>query len=177
MRGNDRLNKLYGVPYNDDGSLNAKWESDSIVDLVPPYPMRTAWGDSRLVTRIRCHRLVADSLKACLTEIYDSARLQVKRKYGFDKSTEFYNAKTAALLAELGLDQYGGAYEFRVQRGSDKISDHAYGAAIDLDPAHNAFRTKGRMPDWVVALFAKHGWSWGGDFGGGRQDPMHFQKP
>jgi hypothetical protein len=72
-------------------------------------------------------------------------------------------------------------------------SEHAYGLAVDLDPAENPYTGCGRTNDpasvpylnrsvhrpgmvtpAVVAAFASVGWGWGGSWVGTTQDYMHF---
>jgi hypothetical protein len=60
-----------------------------------------------------------------------------------------------------------------------RLSLHAWGAAIDLDPDYNPVgwawrRDAGMIPMAVVELFEAAGWRWGGQFKG-RKDCMHFQ--
>jgi hypothetical protein len=140
--------EFYG---HSDGS--AKWEAENLVVFDAPY---TLYMDGTPVKKIRCHKKVADSLKRLLSKIqalYDS---QEKRRAA-------------------GVDQYDGCYNYRPVRGSSRLSMHAYGAAIDLDSAHNPLgATHGRMPADVVALFKAEGWRWGGDYEG-RKDFMHFE--
>jgi hypothetical protein len=52
-----------------------------------------------------------------------------------------------------------------------ELSLHSWGIAIDFNASTNMPGTKGDMHPAVVAVFAKHGFHWGGHFG----DPMHFQ--
>lgn len=74
------------------------------------------------------------------------------------------------------ISHYSGAYNHRLIRGSaDRWSNHAYGAAIDLDAEHNGFNTgHGTMPQPVIDAFKRQGALWGGDYRG-RTDPMHFE--
>ncbi len=58
-------------------------------------------------------------------------------------------------------------------RGSDRLSTHAWAAAIDINPARNQFGQKGAMPEKVVELFKAEGWTWGGEWR--KPDPMHFE--
>jgi hypothetical protein len=140
--------EFYG---HSDGS--AKWEAENLVTFDAPY---TLYMDGTPVNRIRCHKKVADSLKRILSKIqalYDS---QEKRRAA-------------------GVDQYDGCHNYRSVRGATHLSMHAYGAAIDLDSAHNPLgATHGTMPAEVVAIFKAEGWRWGGDYSG-RKDWMHFE--
>lgn len=101
---------------------------------------------------IRAHDLVADSLLRILTKIADSPHRGI-------------------------LTRYAGVYNFRQKRGGSSYSVHAYGAAIDLDPDHNAFKDswpmKSTMPLEVMEIFATEGWKSAGAFWG--YDAMHFE--
>lgn len=74
----------------------------------------------------------------------------------------------------LGLiKSYDGCYVLRNSRGSDRLSMHAYGIAIDLNASTNARGTVGNMPPEVIAAFHKYGFCWGGHWK--TKDPMHFE--
>ena len=60
---------------------------------------------------------------------------------------------------------------YRAQRRSKKISPHAWGIAIDLDPDTNQMGTPGSMNQRIIEIFESFGFIWGGGF----NDPMHFQ--
>jgi hypothetical protein len=74
------------------------------------------------------------------------------------------------------LHLFGGSYNFRLMRGSNQLSMHSWGCALDLDPEGNPFgrnRAKCRMPAPVVEAFQAEGFEWGGRWK--RPDAMHFQ--
>lgn len=75
------------------------------------------------------------------------------------------------------LSKYGGCFNNRKMRSGSLPSVHAYGAAIDLDPANNGNRShwpiKSTMPIGVMEVFSKFGWISAGAFWG--RDAMHFQ--
>lgn len=81
-------------------------------------------------------------------------------------------------LDRLGLrgaiTSWGGIYNFRSIRGVQRLSLHAFGAAVDLNAETNALGTPGDMDPRVIEVFRHFGFFWGGDFHG-RPDPMHFQ--
>jgi D-alanyl-D-alanine carboxypeptidase-like protein len=77
------------------------------------------------------------------------------------------------------------AFNFRVVAGTDQLSQHALGLAIDLNPVENPWRLPGRIlpdagrafaertairpgmivrPGPVVAALDELGWEWGGDW-------------
>lgn len=165
----------YGDPRGSRGKLSAGWYRDNIISAKLPYPMRLAWKPGTTITAAPVHRLAADDLVRVLETIWRYVRVQVKREVGFESRTsEEYDRLTMERIRELGLDLFGGTFNYREQRAGSKLSTHAWGIAIDLDPSHNAMGTAGTMPGWVVQAFEKQGWTWGGRFS--RRDPMHFQR-
>jgi hypothetical protein len=152
------LRAFYGNPdTNFDGMPETKWEAENLVSIIPPYRMVLAWDKKRTLHTIRTHKKCAASLLRILTRI--------KNHYGTQEAIE---------AARMHL--YGGCYNFRLKRGISELSVHAYGAAIDLDPANNGLGKKygrGMMPLVVVNIFKEEGWKWGGLFH--RPDCMHFE--
>lgn len=68
------------------------------------------------------------------------------------------------------LKTYDGIYNKRKKTAnSDQWSTHAWGIAVDLNAATNGFGTKGDMPEPIIEIFEKHG------FTHLVNDPMHFQ--
>lgn len=126
-----------------------------LVPVVPPFKM---YYDGNPINSIKFHRKAAGALAAALEEVWD------------------YYDKDQTKIDALKISHYDGAYNPRKIRGSaTKWSNHAYGAAIDLDAAHNGFGTgHGAMPKPVVDAFKRQGARWGGDYKG-RTDPMHFE--
>lgn len=129
-----------------------------LVLIRTPYPMRLAWDHGVTAHRIRCHRLVAESLVLCLQDIF-----------------EHYGSLEAVQAAR--MDLFAGCYYKRPQRGGRAWSLHAWGAAVDLDSKQNGNLTpwpsEATMPVEVVDIFEARGWrsgarSWG-------RDAMHFE--
>lgn len=98
------------------------------VMLQLPFPMRLAWDKRQTVKRFSIHELVHDSAArafAKIAEDYDAAQRQA-----------------------LGIDLFGGCLNVRPMRGSTRLSMHAWGIAIDFDPARNQLtwgRDKARL--------------------------------
>lgn len=77
---------------------------------------------------------------------------------------------------------WDGSYVPRFIRGSRTVlSNHAFGTAFDINANFNRLGTiparlgqPGSVRD-MVALANKHGFYWGGHFGGSRIDGMHFE--
>ena len=129
------LIKKYGKP-NESGTY--------LTTIKIPYPMRLAWDKETKVSKIRCHKLVSDNLTKIFTEI-----LSV---YGYEK------------IVSLGIDLYGGCFNFRKMRGGNDYSRHSWGVAIDLDPERNQLKETSKTarffrPEYkpMIDIFYKYG--------------------
>jgi hypothetical protein len=76
------------------------------------------------------------------------------------------------LLQERKLTQeasvFGGSFNVRKLRGSDRWSAHAWGAEIDIDPENNQFSwgpARFKMDRRVVRAFEEAGFYWRGHLG------------
>ena len=126
----------------------------NLIPIIPPFQM---YYDGHPVKSITVNKMVATSLLLVFNEILD--------KCGHDQKK----------VDEIGASAYGGCYNDRPIRGSKNISNHAFAAAIDIDPAHNPLGAKkGKMSPIVIAAFKNQEWLWGGDYKG-RKDWMHFE--
>lgn len=92
--------------------------STKLVRIVPPYPL---YFDGGRVSAIAVHELIADHVLAALQEVLDA--------YGLDK------------IRALGLDKYGGCYNYRKTTSGSSLSMHAWGIALDFAPEENAYNT------------------------------------
>ena len=115
-----------------------------LVSIKLPYPMRLAWDVNSKVTRMSCHKLVADKFLAVFNDLL--------AHYGLAK------------IQELGIDLTGGCFNFRKMRGGNDWSKHSWGIAIDLDPARNQLKETSRTarfarPEYkpMIDIFYKHG--------------------
>lgn len=95
-----------------------------------PYPMRIAWDLKKSVNKMQCYKAVADDFKNVFK--------QLLAHYGIDQ------------LQALGIDLYGGCYNFRKMRNGNDWSRHSWAIAIDLDPARNPLKATNK-----TAQFAK----------------------
>ena len=130
------------------------FESMCLVNITPPFQM---YYDGHPLKTINVNLKIATSLLLIFTEILD--------KCNHDLS----------IIDHLGISNYGGCYNYRPIRGSTNLSNHAFGAAIDIDPAHNPLGAKiGSMPLVAITAFKNQGALWGGDYKG-RKDWMHFE--
>jgi len=147
-----QITKKYGIPSeNGDGYL---------VKIDLPYKMRISWDKNVFVSTMMCHKLVADNFKAVFKDLLDH--------YGYDK------------IRELGIDLFGGCFNYRKMRGGSEWSTHSWGIAIDLDPDRNLLKETSKTarfarPEYkpMIDIFYKNGFESLGiekNF-----DWMHFQ--
>jgi hypothetical protein len=112
--------------------------------IVLPYPMRLAWDTDTKVSKMSCHKLVKDKFLSVFNDILTH--------YGYEK------------IVELGIDLFGGCFNFRKMRGGNDWSRHSWGVAIDLDPARNLLKESKKTarfarPEYkpMIDIFYKHG--------------------
>lgn len=141
---------LYGDPQafiRDDGTPSPLWEMRMCkVDLPGPLPL--GWKPSVVVKTARLNQAIAGEAEGV------------------------FRALSKAGLWDY-IETFDGAYCWRAQRGSAKLSMHAFGAAMDFNATTNQLGTRGDMHPGIVNTFVNLGWTWGGTWR--RPDPMHFQ--
>jgi hypothetical protein len=173
-KGYSQIKATFGNPEK-HGELNAAWVKASLTQVDLPFTMRNAYKPTQSITHATVHILIAHEFIFALTDIWNYARVEVKKIHGTDESTEFYDNRCHDYLADLGLDLFGGTFVYRKKRGSLELSMHSFGIAFDLNPGENQMGTDGNMPQWAINIFKKWGFSWGGLWKGHGKDPMHFQ--
>lgn len=164
----------YSGPVSRKKYLYKRWPKESTSSLINfygnvgknqtslelPYQMVLAWDKSRVINRISCNQKVADSLYNVLENV----------KHVYSDSE----------IKQHGFDLFGGCLNVRKIRGGNRWSTHAWGIAIDIDPARNGLKTPwnraylGR-PECrdFVECFKNEGWY---SLGLERNyDAMHFQ--
>ncbi len=75
----------------------------------------------------------------------------------------------------------GGTFKWRKIAGTNRLSVHSFGAAIDINVKHSAYwrwnkgpyRYRNEIPRVIVRIFEKHGFIWGGQWY--HYDTMHFE--
>lgn len=125
-----------------------------------PYPMRLAWDKGVKVTRMSCHNLVAEAFEKVFKDLLDH--------YGYDE------------IVRLGIDLFGGCFNYRRMRNGTSWSTHAFGISVDLDPARNKLKETSATARFarseykpMIDIFYKHGFiSLGIEK---NYDWMHFQ--
>lgn len=74
------------------------------------------------------------------------------------------------------VDRYTFAYTARTVGGSYRVSQHAFGNAVDINSTTNPYSATAlitNMPDWFVESWADAGFCWGGNWISVK-DPMHY---
>ena len=86
--------KKYGTPTETGAAY--------LTTIVCPYPLRIAWDIDTTTTRVRCHKDIANKLLAVFNDLLS--------EYGYSK------------IKELGIDLYGGCFNYRNMRGGSAWS-------------------------------------------------------
>ena len=143
------------------------------------------------VGELICNKSIADDLLDIFSELYASGyrinKIRLVDEYGGDDTKSITDDNTSC-------------FNYRVVEGTTKLSKHALGLAIDLNPFYNPYVTypnggirispAGSEPyadrsqdfphkidknDLAYKLFKAHGFTWGGDWKT-LKDYQHFQK-
>jgi len=148
----NEIAKKYGKP-NETGE-------GYLTTILLPYPMKLAWDLDTKVSKMRCHKLAAEAFENVFNDLL--------AHYGMKE------------IERLGIDLFGGCFNYRKMRGGTSWSTHAWAIAIDLDPARNKLKETAKTarfarPEYqpMIDIFYKHGFiSLGIEKG---YDWMHFQ--
>ena len=97
--------------------FGAPGQESSLVSILPAYPL---YFEGKAVRSIRVHQLIAPHVQQALREVL--------AHYG------------EAEIHRLGLDQYGGSYNFRPTASGNALSMHAWGIALDFAPRTNGLK-------------------------------------
>jgi hypothetical protein len=136
MLTTSQLKSKFGDP-SEDGT-------PYLVKINLPFPMKLSWDTDTIIHSISCHKLVSTQL----TNIFN------------DILTHY----TLPKIQELGVDLYGGCFNYRKMRGGTDWSRHAWGVAIDLDPTRNQLTetsatARFARPEYkaMIDIFYQHG--------------------
>lgn len=134
--------------------------TSNLVRLKLPYTMSLAWDRKVKINSILVHPIIREPLGRVLTGVCDNY--------------------THEEIKSLGLDLFGGCYNYRAERGGKEWSRHAWAIAIDIDPANNQLSwraDKARLDDpeykMVRDLFRANGFVSLGELS--NYDWMHFE--
>ena len=135
MTTNDIVKK-YGKP-NETGE-------GYLTTILLPYPMKLAWDLDTKVSKMRCHKLAAEAFLNVFNDLL--------AEYGMKE------------IERLGIDLFGGCFNYRKMRGGTSWSTHAWAIAIDLDPARNKLKETAKTarfarPEYqkMIDIFYRHG--------------------
>jgi len=152
MMTTNEIVKKYGKP-NETGE-------GYLTTILLPYQMKLAWDLDTKVSKMRCHKLAAEAFLNVFNDLL--------AEYGMKE------------IERLGIDLFGGCFNYRKMRGGTSWSKHAWAIAIDLDPARNKLKETAKTarfarPEYqkMIDIFYKHGFiSLGVEKG---YDWMHFE--
>jgi hypothetical protein len=136
MMTTNEIVKKYGKP-NETGE-------GYLTTILLPYPMRLAWDLDTKVSKMRCHKLAAEAFLNVFNDLL--------AEYGLKE------------IERLGIDLFGGCFNYRKMRGGTSWSKHAWAIAIDLDPARNKLKETAKTarfarPEYqpMIDIFYRHG--------------------
>ncbi len=171
---------MTGKSYDPENSI----ASDDLSMLTISY---IDFNDMPQTGKMVVNKDVADEVLDIFRELY-VARFPIERINLVDE----YNADDETSMR----DNNTSAYNHRFINGTTKLSNHAKGLAIDINPLVNPYvkgtfiqpETAGEYVDRTVAYkgiieknsvcynaFVSRGWEWGGDWKSGK-DYQHFEK-
>ena len=115
-----------------------------LTTILLPYPMKLAWDLDTKVTKMRCHKLAAEAFENVFNDLL--------AHYGMKE------------IERLGIDLFGGCFNYRKMRGGSEWSKHSWAIAIDLDPARNKLKETAKTarfarPEYqpMIDIFYKNG--------------------
>ena len=126
----------------------------------------------------------ASEVRANLTRVtwIDGRAILVTKKEGVANALKAVARELNALPQEYKkfLSPIGGTFKWRKIAGTNRLSVHSFGAAIDIRVKYSAYWrwNKGKpyankIPSKIVRIFEKHGFIWGGKWY--HYDTMHFE--
>lgn len=132
-------------------------------------------GDSKF-GEIEVNKLIADRTTKVFDELY-------KRKF------PIYNISKAngRTDEDIILVNDTTGYNFRTVLGTDRLSNHAFGMAIDINPKNNPAKPSkmshvydesikdGILTSDIIEMIKGHGFKWGGEIFGNFWDSHHFE--
>lgn len=128
------------------------------------------------VGTLEVHKDIVDNIKGVFNELFNI-------KFPIFKIDKSYQMNDEDII----LDNITTAYNFRFVMGTNNLSKHAKGYAIDLNPKVNPAKPSkishvydesietGKITTEVVNIFKKFGFKWGGEIFDGFWDSHHFE--
>jgi uncharacterized protein YlzI (FlbEa/FlbD family) len=115
-------------------------------------------------------------------EWINGRKIRVTRRNGVDKALEkvVRDLKKLPKSYQKYLWPIGGTFTWRKIAGTNRLSVHSFGAAIDINVKYSDYwrwsKNKtfhNKIPKKIVEIFEKHGFIWGGKWY--HYDTMHFE--
>jgi hypothetical protein len=113
----------------------------------------------------------------------DGKTLLVTKREGVARALSAVARELAALPQEYQkfLSPSAGTFKWRKIAGTNRLSVHSFGAAIDINVKYSAYwrwskgayRYQNKIPKAIVDIFEKYGFIWGGKWY--HYDTMHFE--
>ena len=179
------INKITGVSYVEN-------ENIALDDLRYLHILHYNFDNEVVEGELICNEAIAQDLLEIFYELYLS-EYKIEKVRLIDE----YNGDDTASMK----DNNTSCFNYRVVDGTTKLSKHAYGLAIDINPFYNpyvVFQSDGSTyispkgsevytdrsasfpykideNDLCYKLFKEHGFTWGGDWNSCK-DYQHFQK-
>ena len=125
---------------------------------------------------IEVNENIAENVLGVFNELY-------KMNFPINKIDKSYQRPDEHII----MDNITTGYNFRFVMGTDKLSKHAKGYAIDLNPKVNPAKPskishfydetieRGKITPEIVTLFKKWGFKWGGEIFDNFWDSHHFE--
>lgn len=181
------IDKITGISY----PANTDNIQISYNELAYVHVLHYNFDDEICEGEIICNKKIADDLIVIFNELYN-------QKYQIEKIrlVDEYNADDMESMA----DNNSSAFNYRVISGTNRLSNHSFGLAIDINPLYNpyvfsrngkkqvqpynsneyvdrdvAFEHKITHEDLCYRLFTERGFTWGGDWTNSK-DYQHFEK-
>lgn len=174
------FNRIYGVSFGTDCTVPRE-------DLRYLQVSYVGFDGESHVGEIICNKAISEDLLDIFEQLYD-AKYEIERVELVDN----YNGDDEASMEA----NNSSCFNFRFIAGTTKLSNHAKGMAIDINPLYNPYITSsGFTPinagdyvdrstvfahkidenDLCYQLFMEHGFSWGGSWTHSK-DYQHFEK-
>lgn len=133
--------------------------------------------------KIYGHSATATRSKLTSIPFAHGKRVKVTTTNGVNKKLRAISKELQALPPKYHkyFAQIGGTYYWRKIAGTNRLSSHSFGSAIDLNVKYSAYwrwskgayRYQNQIPQAIVEIFERHGFIWGGKWY--HYDTMHFE--
>lgn len=178
---------ITGVSYPAEGAEEISYE-----DLRYVHVLHFDFNGESVEGELICNKAISQDLVEIFYELY-------KAEYQIEKMTliDYYDGDDTASMA----DNNTSCFNYRTVDGTDRLSKHALGLAIDINPFYNpyvrypkdggqlvtpegsesyadrtqSFPYKIDSSDLCYRLFTEHGFNWGGNWNSCK-DYQHFEK-